>query len=186
MSLSKLLRATRNHLQSRLSPPEGWLGVRPDARPPATCGKEFLAIYGIDNVPANYDSNTGVDSYYSVAVSLTFRINYSPFNLLSEEAYLKDVESMEERLEAVVSLVHQNFDLMGLANQYINKVSHNLIEPLRWQGTDPAPDIVDNEWFQPNQDTVAASRPNPWCGLVMEARFGNARRKITLTDYRPY
>lgn len=185
MSLSKLLRATAEHLRANLSPPEGSLAVRPDGRPDPTCGQEFIAVYGIDNVPASSDSNVGIDTYYAISVAVTRRINYAPFSAQSEIAYLRDAEAMEDRLDQIVSLIHQNFTLMGLANSYITRTSHKIIEPFRWQGSDAAPEVVDNQWFQPNQDTAAASRPNPWCGMVMEARFGNARRKITLSNYTP-
>jgi hypothetical protein len=186
MSLSSLLIATCDHLQARLSLPEGSLGVCPDARPDPTCGQEFIAIYGIDNVPATSDSNVSLDTYYAISVAVTRRINYIPYNSRSRAAYLRDVKAMEDRLDQITALIHVNFDLMGIANSYINRTSHRIVEPFRWQGSDANPEIVDNEWFQPNQDTVAASRPNSWCGMVMEARFGNARRKITLTDYTPY
>ncbi len=177
MSIAALLIATRNWIRAELELDETECKVMPGPEPPASCGERFLSVYGRNWRPGDFDLNRGIDEYYDIAVAVTFRSNWVPQDNRGEDLYIEQTEGLEAVLRELL-LIHQNIDIITAANNRITG-SNKIIEPLRWKGCDAVPTPVGAAWFKADDGDESG---DPVSGLVMEINFGDARRKITLTN----
>lgn len=164
------------------------VGVRSNQRPPPTAGDFYLAVYGSSYGVFDPDINVGIDFNYSIGLTLTHRTQYNPYDIVDEELYVKGVQGMETILYKCCGALHLNFDMLGDLNTRIgllNTSAPAYIEPFRFKSMDPAPTNITEKWFRPDTSLAAAitaSQDYPYCGMIMEAVFGDCRRVLNLTD----
>lgn len=171
MSLAALLEATLTHLQKRLGLDEAHIGIEEDGQPPPWCGDVYYAIHPTSWTPDTIEPDKDLDERFGLAITVTQRTPQFPQGKQRMKgAYLDAVKGLERRTRDVMLAIHLNYDLFGAANE-IMKGTVTLCEPLRWLGTDARPTKVDALWF-----TSDAPDPTSASGLVLESRFGNARR----------
>lgn len=185
MSAAALLKSVRNWVRSNLDLDDQTCRIMPGPQPPPWCGERFLSIYPRDWRPGDPDLNRGIDEYFDVAIAVTYRISYSPYDEHGEEPMLEGLESLEAVLRKLLP-IHQNIDIMQAANTLLPDADlttvYPFIEPLRWQGCDAAPTYVSQQWFHADQE----DGDDPYAGMVQEIRFGEARRKQPVsTTYTP-
>lgn len=185
MAMFALLQATRDRLRSRLSLDRSTCRVMKNARPSAISGDLFYAVFGLSWSPGDPDINRGLDEYFGVGVCISARLNYIADDDQAEEAYVKIGASMEEALRRVIIEVHQNYDLLGDANQLLGTSPNKIIEPLRWQGGDATPVEVGADWFHAGYgNMIDPDQGEDLAGLTITANFGQARRIQAFANMR--
>lgn len=173
--LSAVLLAVRNWIREELELDDSSCRIMTGPQPPPSCGDRFLSVYGRRWAPGSDDLNRGIDETYEIAVAVTYRCSFSPFDERGEAVYIQHLESMERTLRQLLG-IHLNMDILHAINSRVHG-SYKLIEPLRWRGCDASPTLVGPEWFQ----SRGGGGSDP-AGMVMEASFGGARRLIPYAE----
>lgn len=169
MSIAALLKATRNIIWEGLQLDDKTCDIMPGPKPKPSCGQRFLSVWMSSWSPGDQDLNRGIDEYYTITCTWSYRSGYAPIDLQGGEIYIKHLEGIEAATRSLLPLIHQNIELMTAANNLIQDSSYKIVEPFRWLGGDAVPTIVGAEWFWSETDDKQA-------GFVQEIRFGNARR----------
>jgi hypothetical protein len=186
MSGSALLKSVRNLVRNEMQLDEQTCAIMPGPLPPPSCGQRFLSIYLSEWRPGDRDLNRGIDEYFSVTLTWSYRVAYLPADAHGEEAYIQQLEGIEAASRLLIPLLHQNIEVMSGANNLILDGEYKFIEPLRWQGGDPVPKYVGAAWFGSGEAQSKSGPEDNKVGLVQEVTFGEARRIQPLTaDYRP-
>jgi hypothetical protein len=187
MSLGRLLFAVRGILRTGL---ENWytpftseeIQIMPGAEPPAYSGQKFISIHGLNwDTGQSDDMHLGLDEVYGFACTLSMRSPVVPYDRQGPELYIKSFIGMEDICRRIIVLLHQSIPLIQswdeliledadiLKTTLVNEYTVNLsTEYPRWVNCDAAPEPVDGSWF--------SADPMEAAGLVMQVRFGQARR----------
>ena len=171
MSISALLKAVRNTLRAEMDLEDATCRIMPGPKPPPSCGQRFFSVYAADWVAGDYDLNLGLDESYGIAVALTFRAGFAPYDDHGEELYIQNLESMENMIRNMIVLLDKSIDIMTQANNFITG-TYKIIEPLRFESVDAYPRYVDESWF-----LAQTTQSDPYCGLVQQLNLSGARRK---------
>jgi hypothetical protein len=139
-------------------------------------GEVFYSVYAMDWTAGDSDLNRGLDEYYSVAIAITRRASFAPYDDHGEELYIQAYESMEHQIRRIIKLIHQSYAVMTTANNLIDTTHFKLFEPLRFQSADAYPSYVGGEWF------LAGDTNDSFAGLVQQVNFSGARRKQRTDD----
>lgn len=177
MSLAALLQATRDTLRITLRLPDNQCKVSQDAQPDPTIGRLFCSVFPSDWRPGGPEVMMGIDESYGVTVGLTFMASHIPVDR-TEDLYLNVLWGMEATARQVMVAIHQEWDVIALANQIITDRAQALgnlepvnkfVEPLRWLATDTVPQPKYGDWiFSKETDKV--------CAYLLNVYFGQARR----------
>lgn len=151
--------------------------IMPGPQPPPMCGQVFFSVFALEWVSGSPDLNVAIDESYGIGVSITMRAGFAPWDDHGEELFVKAVESLEAYSRHVMGLLDKSIPAMQAANNLISSETYKIIEPLRWQSTDPTPTYVDGKWFG------ADNTNDPWAGLVQQVSFGGCRRKQPLSSF---
>lgn len=178
MSLSALTIAVTSRIQDALNITGKICDVMPDERPPPRCGMEFISVYGRSWSPGIVSPDVGLDEMYDVDCALTFRIGKFPTARRAETVYLNAFRTMESRLREIVLAVHMQTKILTEANKEIPTGQSQIVEMLRWLGSDAGPKPVGPDHFHSSVeiDPQTASATQIETGFMMVARFGQARR----------
>lgn len=170
MSLAALLRATQDHLATVLTlTVDRDISVQEDDQPPPFVGQLHYVVHATDWRWPGATDNDVLDEQYGITVSITQRTPVAPRDRKMSHLYLDRLEGVEKLARQVMLACHLNYTLFGLANKYAEGTLA-LVEPLRWEATDPKPKNVGPDWFW-------ATDPNATdCGWVLGVHFGRARR----------
>lgn len=146
----------------------------PGPEPPAYCGQRFVSLYGTSwSAGGEGDLHRGLDEVYGIACALTCRLPVYPPDRAGQELYVKAYLGMDDLCRRIMLALHQSVTLQvawdALIVEETKLTDYDLsTEYLRWLETDARPEPVDGSWFSAAPDAAA--------GLVMEVRFGRARR----------
>lgn len=154
------------------------IDIQPGPRPDPFCGQKFIALYGTSWQPEQLDQNQGLDEVFGIAAAISFRAGYVPDDRQGTELYVKLGSGLCQIARLVNAKLHQSYEAMGVMNAYLT-TPNEIVEPLRWLGTDPSPREVDDIWFGVDPENA---RDNFVAGLVLETRLGMARRLQTLPN----
>ena len=171
MALAALLKACRSTLRTYMPLENEMCRIMPGPRPAPSCGQKFYSIWALDWSPTDSDLNQGLDEVYSIAVTITYRAPYVPYDDQGEELFVGDLESMEADARRIIALLHQSYTLLNVANNLISHRASKLFEPLRFQNADATPSYVSGEWFG------ASGSNEAYAGLVQQVNFSGARIK---------
>lgn len=171
MALAALLKACRNLIRTDMPLENELCRIMPGPRPAPNCGQKFYSVWALDWSPTDNDLNQGLDEVYSIAITVTYRAPYLPYDDHGEELFIGDVESMENDIRRIIKLFHQSYTLLGIANNLIPHRTYKLFEPLRFQNADATPSYVSGEWFG------ASGSNETYAGLVQQVNFTGARIK---------
>lgn len=174
MSLGALLQATRDTLRQTIGIRETDCDVQPKGQPTAIAGQVYIGLFGLDWHNETPSMMSGIDELYGVGAMVTIRIAQIPVDRFGGDAYIKPLIGLEAWCRKVMVAVHQNYDLMNLANSLIPDHPNLLEQPLFWSDTQPEPELQDETWFRSNPKD---SGPTV-CGMSMLVRFVDARRTI--------
>jgi hypothetical protein len=145
--------------------------VQPDGQPPPTFGERYLAVHPTGWGPGDTRIDYGLDEVYRVTVTITMRAPKAPRDRLAGEVFLKALTGMEKLARDVVKYLHQNHDVVNVANADIAGTD-KLMQPLFWDGTDVPPRQEGGEWVW--SDSPDPKRPI--AALVLPVHFREARR----------
>ena len=168
MSKAALLQATLEDLRSALGYSEADSDVADDGRPHPRCGEHFAAVH-----PTGEQGTltTCFDDLHNVSVTLTQRIQI-PFDRRGR-VYLLQADKLQRRANKVKIRIHSNYLLMNRANALIDEwegsPQNGYVEPLFFLQMDARPREVSGRHFHAEGTSIEA-------GLVIEVRFGKARR----------
>lgn len=166
--------AMRDHLRTKMSLKAEECMVMPDPRPIASSGQKFVSIYGTNWSPVEDDNNRSLFENYDIACGVTFRSGNVPYDRMGEELYIKELFGLEDFCRTIVSLIHQNPEVLNSADDSINDQIVGFLEYLRWESTDASPRFVSGEWF--------TSESPEQTGIFMEVRFGQAKRFLPYNE----
>lgn len=158
--------------------------------PPPGCGQRFIALWASEHKPGLLSQEEGIDEYFGVTATITFRTGIVPEAQLAERL-IHDFRpkppitpntpvgvSMETLArQIVVAIIKNRWNVLQLANARLNGVN-GFVEPLRWLGTDISPKDRGPDWF----DSDVARPDARDYGLSMDIRFGECRRLQTFAN----
>lgn len=177
MSLTALLDAVAARIKDQLNLTSAEIGVQDDAQPDPNSGKRFFSVYAPDDgwQAAPGELMMGIHEVYKVNVCLTMRLQGISKDNVPRMIYQDYRRSMDALLRKVMVSVHQNCATVLVdTNQgrTFGATEANLVEPLRWEGTDAKPRVEDGTWVY-SDDEKTIHYP---AALVQEVRFGQATR----------
>jgi hypothetical protein len=189
MHIGYLVLAVRDVLRERLSrdglPFKPFdreeIEVSPDGRPPAYMGSRFIGVYGSQWSPAVEDSNVGLDALMGVSCTYTVRSPVFPQKKTGPVMYAEVLSGMCSVCWEVAKAVSMTGDslteipLYEALAKYPDYVPYSIFEYLRWEGCDPSPSPVTDEWFTARNEHLMDENGLSIVGYTMTVRFGGAR-----------
>lgn len=179
MSMARLLVAARDQLRTGvLVLNETNTTIQSDGQPPPISGQFHVALHGLD-WGVGGPLGTGLDEVYSLGITVTMRAPVIPKDSQAEEIYVKKATGLEDLVrKVIVEMEKERYTIINAANTNMPDSLDGFVEPLRWEGADAEPRLVGPDWF------LAVPDPNqPDSGMVMETRFGQARRIQALANF---
>lgn len=155
MSLAALLVGVRDELRSVLGIQAIQIGIQEDGQPPPGMGASlYISVHPLRWKPTtSREIIQGLDESYAIGVTITKRISYVPEDRKNEEVFLKSLVGFEKLSRRIMVAVHQNWDVIERANNYIisQKTDDLEIDPvmewLRWESTQEVPTPRDGTWL---------------------------------------
>lgn len=177
MSISALLKAAKQHLESwpdlGLTPNE--IEILPGPQPPPMAGERFLSLYSHEWQPGpDADQHRGLCERFGIGCTYTLRCPELFYAQTGRKAYTNAGPTLEGVIRKVILALHQNVDLIVLANTHLAGDSDQIQTYLRWQGCDPTPTWRDAAWFwsDPSNKSLAMTQ----VGFSWSCYFGQADR----------
>ncbi|WP_020474923.1 hypothetical protein [Zavarzinella formosa] len=166
--MNELILATVEHLRSAagLSLSADVCDEQPDGQPPPNAGQVYYAVH--EGAWTN-TADESLDEYCGVCVTITLRAGYAPRDRIAL-ALLRDLRA---RRAAVRAAIHDNYDLMNLANTKLGPAVNGFVEPLRFRDAG-RPQTKGPDWF------YAEAAGHPVAGVTVTLVFEKARRVQTL------
>lgn len=175
MSLAALTLATRDTLQQAFNLTADSCEVGFDGQPKPTAGQRYLAVFPGSWGGVSDDNDLSED--YGVNVTVSMRLGTAPKDRWGIEVWAKAQVGLEAVCRQIAVKVHKNYDLMNLANQYIQQLFTAqtywlLFHPLELVDGG-SPRLVGPDWFG---ETLDANVQVQNYGVMQAMRFGKASR----------
>lgn len=175
MSVAALLYAVRSTVREALGLSDNDCDCR-DSGAPINCNfnQQYFAVHPTGWLPGDLDninSPGGINYDLALSVTITKKIGIAPPDRRFDTVFLSGIASFESQATTVINAIHQSQHVMELANSLIDNSPFLIIEPLRWQGCDPAPIDRTGIWIGAKSVSVVAQS--------LEVRFGGCRRTLS-------
>lgn len=141
--------------------------IRVDGQPPPAAGQHYYAVFP-SGVNGRSQQPTYREETYGVFVTYTRKMGGSPNDRIGPALLIESGE-MLDRADAIIQLIHGNYDTISTANgQLQSATSHAFHHPLIFRGAGKV-ELKSADWFF--ADIEQASPPS---GLAVTMRFEDA------------
>lgn len=158
MSLRSLQLAVRDTLRNSLlvAPPlyflEHEISLEPEGRPPPVIGWKWLAVHPVAWSPGDINPHKGIHETYTLQVTLTVKFGEYPQDDTANYLYYPQDEGMEATIRQVIRSIHQNQDVITLANSNLQTNVDRHVKYLEWLDSDPEPRLEGVGWITADKE----------------------------------
>jgi hypothetical protein len=155
--------------------------VMPDGRPPPVFGELFISVH-----PGGSRGNSQevLWSIHAINVTVTLRTGKSTNDRVGTHDMIKKSLGILEITTKLTKMIHMNYQILQIANSYIDDPANKWAEPLRFN-TSPSPRMVGKEWLQVEEGTDLAIVHNINFSEAVLVEFADYQPGIDIKDYEP-